>query len=116
MKMNSYFVHRMDVTHPNASFKYEITGDDLIDAVKRYFSKVLKVSCRNHVPFRYPMEARAQYDRGIIGGAGGIEIRLEWKYSPFSNREGEIMTHSIWMYGTPEDLPETKEWTVIEGN
>jgi hypothetical protein len=108
-----YQAHRSDIDSGSAhSRKLEIRGDNLIQAVKDNFRKILDVQSNYHIPFGFPMTVTPSYEKGIIGGQGGIELYLEWMYSDQLNKPETLRTHKVWIYGQESDLTDTTSFTV----
>lgn len=92
---------------------FRIEGVDLLDAVKRNFAQILSKCTFYHVPFRYPITVTPVYNKAILGGQGGVELKLEWMYSSRINQPESVHTHSISIFANENDLPDTTPFVMV---
>lgn len=94
--------------HPNVAGTgfFEIEGKDLVNAIKSNFKEMVSKCSYKYVPFRYPMNAEIIYNEGLLGGEGGVEVKLTWLYSMYKDRLGEEHSHSIKILADESDLKE----------
>ena len=75
---------------------------------------MVEKSSYDYMPFRYPMTATPVYNKGILGGAGGVEIKLEWMYSNHTLKPETLHKHSVLIYANEDDLTDTSPFTMGE--
>lgn len=98
---------------PSIADKFTIEGSDLLDAIKRNFYQTIRKCTYHHVPFRYPMTVTPVYNKGLLGGKGGVELKLEWLYSDHAKRPESIHTHSISIFANENDLTDTTPFVIV---
>lgn len=98
---------------PSTANKFTIEGENLLDAVKRNFYSLIKKCTYHHVPFRYPMTVIPTYNKGLLGGKGGVELKLEWMYSDHAKKPESVHTHSVCIYAAEKDLTDTTPFVIV---
>jgi hypothetical protein len=99
---------------PSIANKFTIEGENLLDAVKREFDSLIKKCTFHHVPFRFPMTVTPAYNKGILGGQGGIELKLEWMYSDHLDKPETLRTHAVWIYAQESALEDTTPFVILK--
>lgn len=92
--------------------RFTINGDNLLDAVKLHFPKIIEKCSFQFVPFRYPMTVTPSYEKGILGGRGGVSLKLEWMYAEYQNRPPIKRDYSVWIYAEESDLTDLTPFVV----
>lgn len=91
-----------------------ISGEDLLDAVSSNI-QTLRLSYN----FSYTSQVthyKVCYSPSILGGNGGIVVRLIAEYKRSTNGETEKTEFVIWLYGNQEDTEGiTDEWFEVSG-
>ncbi|MNW41494.1 hypothetical protein D3C74_186330 [compost metagenome] len=98
---------------PSIAKRFEIEGETLLDAIKINFENLIYKANYHHVPYRYPITAKPEYKKGIIGGRGGVSLNLSWMYTDNSNKPQQIKTNEIWIEAKESDLTSTEQFVIL---
>jgi len=84
----------------------EIHGRDLYEAVRDNLHAIAKLNRIGSAAGYRLHRCECEYRKGVLGGKGGVEIRLWWSGLPLAHRPaGPAFTLScIWVHAQPDDL------------
>lgn len=108
--------------HANHGGDFGLTGDTLSEAICNGFTAIARdMGLGNAAGYRL-VAVRAEYRHGILGGKGGIVLRVRHAGMPLASgctEHGTLTQHCIcrptervsegWIFGKPEDCPEPIE-------
>ncbi|RJG23293.1 hypothetical protein [Paenibacillus thiaminolyticus] len=97
-----YQVHIRGRHH--VSNRFTIVGENLIDAIKRNFKRMIDKADTEYVPYRYPITVHVSYNKGAMLGQGAIQLKLEWMYSYHMKKPAWLHENIILIYGTESDI------------
>lgn len=87
----------------------EIAGDTLVEAIERDWQRVVHQSGGiGGAPGWHLDEVIAEYRDGILGGKGGVEVRITHRSLDMEARgpSGSPRVTRVWIHAKPADLPE----------
>lgn len=98
---------------PSINNTFEIEGKDLLHAIKLNFDTLIYKADHHHVPYRYPITVSPSYKKEIMGGNGGVELKLKWMYTDNPNKPATQRIHQIWIKANEDDLTDTNEFVIL---
>ncbi|SFE43137.1 hypothetical protein SAMN04487969_102485 [Paenibacillus algorifonticola] len=109
-----------------------IEGNNLVEAIKRNFSRILERSTRGHISFGYPMTAKLKYVQTLPDGAqsfkvapdgtttvdndtprGHIELRLEWTKPHYRTKLEEAFSHTVYINGDASYIEDESSFVIL---
>ena len=92
---------------------FSVRGTDLIDAIRSNLRTLGLKSDAGSVAGWRTHSVYAQYEKGILGGKGGVVVTLNASGLPDAlGRTTPAKNHVVWIEATPEDLPQP--WSLSE--
>lgn len=88
-----------------------LPGDNIVDAVEGNFPLIAREARVGNVAGYQLHRVRLEYRPEIIGGKGGVEVRIEATGLDLAHKPAspEIQTSRAWINARPEDLPNPVE-------
>lgn len=86
---------------------YRISGETIVDAIEADFMRIAKDANIGNAAGYKLVSVKAEYRSGILGGQGGVVLRIEHLGAPLAHRaaDPEPKVSDVWIYAAQEDLP-----------
>jgi hypothetical protein len=91
-----------------------VSGDSLVDAICGNFLTIARLASLGSAAGFHLVWVTAAYKPGILGGNGGVELRIKHRGLGLAHRIARPGSRiaTVWIYAGPEDLPEPHEFDI----
>lgn len=113
-EMETATAKRVYRVHQSGRSDILIAGDSLPDAIERNVNTICRAAQAGNAAGWRLVEVKAEYRAGILGGKGGVELRITHLGLPLAHRAADPTPRQsvLWLHATPDDLPELMKFEI----
>jgi hypothetical protein len=96
----------LKVNMPNSSAVAVIKGETLTDTICSNWKTLAIAAGLDTKPGYNLVKVTAEYNKGILGGKGGIELAIDYRTHYLDTVNPAVNHACVWVHATPDDCPE----------
>lgn len=92
-----------------------LQGETILQAIEKNFRALAREAHIGNAAGYRLHRVVAEYKPGILGGKGGVEVVIQHTGLDLAHRPADptIKTSTVWIAAQPDDLPESRDITIL---